>query len=336
MPYQRLAARLGDGPSPTVHTLPDGSIDRYCRLSAGGLDPVDRRTTFARETQAGRRKGFALDPIRVEPGGQAVNAATQAHALAADVTCYGHFDDEVFDGLPFHTVSMGEPAVVNVLDFEDDDLLLVEHSPDIRAWTLAALRAVAPLSSVFDADALVCSNWVSVPAMGEAFHELASESLPRVPFVFDPGDVLGTDLSGHCALREAVAALHSRLDVVVSVNRSELHALAAALPEPLDPPVSDRDRVLALRDAVGGAAVVKHGKQEALAATESGIVAVDNPVVEAREQTGGGDRFGGGLAVALGAGWEWEVALAAGNAAGSYYVATGETATAADLRAWVP
>ena len=336
MPYQRLAARLAAGPRPTVSTLPDGSIDRYCRLSAGGLDPVDRRTTFAREIEAGGRKGFALDPVSVEPGGQSVNAAVQAHALGSETTCYGHLDHAVFDDLPFDTVSMGEPAVVNVLDFEDSDLLLVEHSPDLRDWTLAELREVASLESVFGVDAVACSNWVSVPAMGEAFHELAAEALPRVPFVFDPGDVLGGDLDSHRDLRDAVAALQTTLDVAVSVNTTELRALAAALPEPPEPPVDDRDRVQALRRAFGGATVVKHGKREALAATAEGVVAVDNPTVEDRRQTGGGDRFAGGLAVGLGAGWDWDVALACGNACASHYVATGETATADELRAWVP
>lgn len=335
MPYERLAARLADGPTPTVSTLPDGSIDRYCRLSAGGLDPIDRRATLAREVEAGGRKGFALDPVHVEPGGQSVNAATQAHALGADTTCYGHLDDSVFETLPFDTVSMGEPAVVNVVDFEDDDLLLVEHSSDLREWTVADLRAAAPLSSIVGVDAVACSNWVSMPGMAAAFYELADEALPRVPFVFDPGDVLGSDLSEQCELREAVSALQSTLDVVVSVNRTELRALAAALPDPPDPPVDDRDRVRALRDGFGGSAVLKHGKKEALAATEEGVVAVDNPTVDDQRQTGGGDRFAGGLAVGLGAGWDWDVALACGNACASHYVATGETATAEQLRAWV-
>jgi hypothetical protein len=348
MPYQRLASRLAADPAPTVSTFPDGSLDRYCRLSAGALDPVERRTTFAREAMAGNRKGFSLDPERVEPGGQSVNAAQQAHGLGAEVTCYGHLDDPLFADLPFATVSMGEPAVVNVLDFEDEDLLLVEQSPDLEDWSLDDLRDAASLPEVFGVDedpsagdrashghAVVCSNWVSAPGMADAFHALAAASLPRVPFVFDPGDVLGSGLDSHRELREAVSALQATFDVVVSVNRRELHALASALPEPPQPPVTDRDRVSALRAATGVTAVLKHGKQEAVAATEDGLVAVENPVVEDQRQTGGGDRFAGGLAVGLGADWSWEVALACGNACASHYVATSETATAAALREWL-
>ncbi len=340
MSYQRLARRLADDPAPAVTTLPDGSVDRYCRLSTGALDPVDRRTTFAREAAADGRKGFDLEPRFVEPGGQAVNAAQQAHALGADAACYGHLDDpepgrNVLADLPFDTVSMGQAAVVNVLDFADSDLLLVEASPDLTAWSLADLREVAPLSTVFDADALVCANWVSTPGMAEAFHGLGDASIPRRPFVFDPGDVLGSDLDDHRELREAVRALGTSVDAVLSVNSTELRTLAVALPDPPAPPVDDADRVRAVREAFDAAAVVKHGKAEALATAGDGVVRVDNPTVDARRQVGGGDRFDGGLAVGLGAGWEWPVALACGNACASHYVATGETASAAGLRAWL-
>ncbi|NHX35213.1 MULTISPECIES: PfkB family carbohydrate kinase [Halolamina] len=340
MPYQRLARRLADDPAPAVTTLPDGSVDRYCRLSTGALDPVDRRTTFAREAAADGRKGFDLEPRFVEPGGQAVNAAQQAHALGAGATCYGHLDDpepdrDAFAGLPFETVSMGRAARVNVLDFADSDLLLVEASPDLSAWSLADLREAAPLSAVFDADAVVCANWVSTPGMADAFHELGDASIPRVPFVFDPGDVLGSDLDDHRELREAVRALGNRVDAVLSVNPTELRALAAAVPDPPAPPVDDADRLLAVRDAFDAAAVVKHGKQEALAATDGGVARVENPTVDSRRQVGGGDRFDGGLAVGLGAGWDWPVALACGNACASHYVATSETASAGGLRKWL-
>lgn len=340
MPFQRLVQQLADGPDPAVSTFPDGSVDRYCRLSAGALDPVERRTTFAREVESGGRKGFGLAPESVEPGGQSVNAAQQAHALGANATCYGHLDDpepdrDVFSDLPFETVSMGRAATVNVLDFDDSDLLLVEASSDLSDWSLADLRAAAPLPVVFGGDAVVCTNWVSTPGMADAFRDLGDEALPRVPFVFDPGDVLGSGVAGHRELREAIRALGDTVDVVLSVNRTELRALTAALPDPPAPPVDDEDRVLAVREVFDGAAVVKHGKQEALAATAGGVVRVENPVVEARRQIGGGDRFGGGLAVGLGANWDWPVALACGNACASHYVATGETASATALREWL-
>lgn len=96
---------------------------------------------------------------------------------------------------------MGKPAVVNVLDFGDEDLLLVEHSPDLADWTLETLREAASLPAVFGVDAIACSNWVSVPNMAEAFRALAKQELPRRPFVFGPGDVVGSDMESHRQLR---------------------------------------------------------------------------------------------------------------------------------------
>lgn len=327
MSAERLVDRLSSRPSPTVATLPDGSVDRYCRLSAGGLEPVERRETFAREVGAGGRKGFALTSTSTEPGGQSVNAATQAHVLGGDVTCYGHLDHAVFAGLPFETVSMGRPARVDVLDLLDGDLLLIEDSHDLDEWTLDDLEAVASPASLFGGDALCWTNWVSIPGIEAAFHTLGRADLPRIPLVFDPGDVLGYDVAAHRRLREAVTAMQATADVVLSLNGTELRAMAAALPDPPTPPVTDHDRLRAIRAVLGSTAVVKHAADEAAAATESGLLAVDaehlaNPV----RQTGGGDRFSGALAFALGAGWSWEPALQCANEAGTHYVATGETA----------
>lgn len=336
MSAERLVDRLSSSPSPTVATLPDGSVDRYCRLSAGGLDPVERRQTFAREVDAGGREGFSMTPTTTEPAGQAVNAAVQAHALGGDVTCYGHLDHAVFADLPFETVSMGRPARVDVLDFADGDLLLVEDSHDLDGWTLEDLEAVAPPASVFAVDALCWTNWVSAPGIEAAFHTLGQADLPRVPLVFDPGDVLGYDVVAHRHLREAVTAMQATADVVLSLNRTEVRAVAAAIPDPPSPPVDDYDRLRAIRAELGVTAAVKHAADESVVATEADVVAVDpDPIGDPVRQTGGGDRFSGALAFALGARWPWEPAVRCATAAATYYVKTGETAGVDELVAQV-
>lgn len=332
MSVDSLADRFVADPSPRVVTLPDGSVDRYSRLSAGGLDPVERRRTFAREVDAGGRDEFALKSTATEPGGQAVNAAVQAHALGGDVVCYGHLDHDVFADLPFETVSMGRPATVDVLDFDDGDLLLVEESPDLAAWTHEDLEAVAPLATVFDADALCWTNWVSVPGTEAAFRALGRADLPRVPLVFDPGDVLGYGVVAHRRLREAVTAMQATADVVLSLNRTEVRAMAAALPDPPAPPADDRDRLRAIRAELEVTAAVKHAADESAVATESRFVAIDpDPVADPVRQTGGGDRFSGALAFALGAGWPWGPALRCATGAATHYVRTGETAGVDEL-----
>jgi len=72
---------------------------------------------------------------------------------------YGHLDHPVFDDLAADAVSMGDPAEVSVLEFDDGDVLLVEDSADVASWTLADLRAAAPdFDATVSADAVCCVN----------------------------------------------------------------------------------------------------------------------------------------------------------------------------------
>jgi sugar/nucleoside kinase (ribokinase family) len=165
--------------------------------------------------------------------------------------------------------------------------------------------------------------------MGPAFHRLASEDLPRVPLVFDPGDIVGSKPEGLESLHRAIAALQDTFDVVYNANREEIRATAAILS---DPPDDDRDRLVAIRKATGIKAVVMHARTEAVAATTDGITTVANLRVDRPERhTGGGDRFTGGLGYGLSNEWDWELALACGNACAARYVETGDTGTIDDI-----
>lgn len=333
MPYDRLGTRLREGESPTFATLPDGSIDHHCTLSTDA-DRIQTRDAFGREVLDGERSAFHLRVESTEPGGQAVNVAQQLHALDGDVTCYGHLDDPVFDGLPFETVSMGEPATVYAVDFADGDVMFVQRVPGAD-WVLADLEAVVDLPDVFDVDAVCCSNWDSFPGLEALFRRLGELDLPRVPFVFDPGDVIGEPDEIE-ALLDAMATLQGTFDVVYNANRAEVRETAAVLDDsdPSARPADDADRLAAIRAATGIEAAVLHATDEALVASGAGRATVENiDVDDAVRHTGGGDRFTGGLAYGLAAGWDWELALACGNACASHYVATATTGTADDVAA---
>lgn len=325
MPYDRLGERLRADGSPTLATLPDGSVDRYATLSAGGVGRLRTIDDFLTELDERERATFDVDIESTEPGGQAVNAAGQLQALGAAVTCYGHLDHDVFDDLPFPTVSIGEPAVVDAINFRDGDVMFVEET-GMEEWTLATLEAVADLDGAFAVDAVCCANWVSFPGLGPAFHELGAASLPRFPFTLDPGDVVGADRAEIERLCDALGALQNTFDVVYNANRAEIRATADPF---VDGSATDGARVAAIREAAGIEAVVLHGRQEAIAATPDGTVAVDNLAVEMPvRHTGGGDHFAGGLGYALALDWDWRLALALGNACASHYVETGKTGAA--------
>jgi len=331
MPYDRLTDRLAEGASPTVTTLPDGSVDHYCTVAGEPDGPIETREALAREV-VGDRTSLGIRVEATEPGGQAVNAAKQLHALEGAVTCYGHLDAPVFDSLPFETVSMGDPSLVYILGFADRDLMLVRDE-SVTEWTLEDLRRVGDLSEAFGGDAVCGSNWAVLSGLAGAVDRLHAMDTPRVPFVFDPGDIVGSDPAAVEAVHETLDALQTAFDVVYNANRQEVRTTAAPLDGSFD---DDLDRLAGVREATGITAVVMHARDEAAVATSDGRARVPNyEVAQPARHTGGGDRFSGGLAHALACGWDWDVALACGNACAVYYVGSGDTGTAADLRAFV-
>ena len=331
MPYDRLRRRLAESGSPTVATLPDGSVDHFCTLAGDAAGSPETREAFGREV-LGDRSSFSFAVETTEPGGQAVNAAKQLHALGGSVTCYGHLDAPAFESLPFETVSMGAPATVYVFGFSDRDVMFVETA-DVAEWTLAEVCRVADLRDVFGGDAVCCSNWGSVTGLESAFHRLSDADVPRIPFVFDPGDIVGCGPDDIGALLDAMAALQDTFDVVYSANRQEVRTTAAPLSGPFD---DDLARLAAIREETGITAAVMHARDEAAAVTSDDRLRVGNYSVERPvRHTGGGDRFTGGLGHALACEWDWDVALACGNACAVTYVDSGGTCGPTELAAFI-
>lgn len=201
----------------------------------------------------------------------------------------------------------------------------------MREWTFADLRVAAPdgVETFLAADVVWCGNWATMPNMSAALAEVASLDVDGGTFLLDPGPIVGVSDSRLRRLVDAVAALGDAYSAILSINDDESTRLSAVADGELD----RSKRLRELHDRTG-AAVVEHGLDAALAATDEGVVRVPNLAVESVvSDTGGGDRFGAGLALARDAGWEWPLALGLGNACASYYVETGETGSASDLAA---
>jgi sugar/nucleoside kinase (ribokinase family) len=331
MPYDRLARFLTKSGSPTVTTLPDGSIDHFCTVVENTHDRFETRESFGQEI-LGDRSSFRFRVVTTEPGGQAVNTAKQLHELGGSVTCYGYLDAPIFEALPFETVSMGDPALVYVFSFRDRDAMFVRNS-EVTEWTLTELRRCGDLSEVFTGDAICCSNWVSISGLESAFHQLSDVDVPRIPFVFDPGDIVGYDTDEIDALLDALTALQDTFDVIYNANRQEIRTTAAPLSGSFE---DDLERLATIRKKTGITATVMHARDEAAVVTRDEQLSVRNYHVEDPERhTGGGDRFTGGLGHALACGWDWGLALACGNACAVYYVESGSTGTVDDVVAFL-
>lgn len=333
MAYADLLKCLTNDPEErTVTTLPDGSVDVYYAVCDAHGERIEDRETLVDRLAAGE-PSFPIERESTEPGGQAVNMARQADALGDRVRLYGHLDDPVFDELDVERVSMGEPSRIGIYSL-DEDVLFSEVSSDVANWTLETFRdAVGRPAERLATDAICCGNWASAPGLTEAFRELAETSIDGGLFLLDPGPITIRSDESVADLLDALSALESAYDVVLSLNSSELEAIAVAAG--IDG-ADDRERLAGLRAEAGLAATVLHAESTAVAATRDRRVSVENLTVEEPvRKTGAGDRFDAGLVHALVRDWGWEVALALGNACASYAVETAGTADRVALRSWL-
>lgn len=333
MTYDDVVERLAtESEERTVTALPDGSVDVYHALYDAHGERIEDRETFAERLTDGE-PSFPIERRSTEPGGQAVNMARQADALGDRVRLYGHLDDPVFDELDVERVSMGAPSRIEIHSL-DEDVLFTEVSPDIADWTLERFQAVADdPAERLAADAICWGNWASAPGLTEAFRELAEASIDGGFFLLDPGPITMRSDGSIRELLEALSALESAYDVVLSLNPSELEAITRTTG--VDG-ADERERLAELRAEAGLTGLVLHAESEATAAIRGRSVSVENFTVEKPvRKTGAGDRFDAGLVHALVRDWGWKDALALGNACASYAVETAETADGATLRSWL-
>lgn len=298
-----------------VAAFPDGSVDAHVRIRDPDGEWLPKAAVLEGISEC-RSPTVHAERRGLEPGGQAVNAARQAHALGDDVRLDGCLDHEVL-ALPFETRSHGEPSRIDVHAFADGDVTYASVSDDVAGWTHESLEPVP------SADAYVCGNWVSVDGMTGSLAAL-SDRLEGDAFVFDPGDWTTAGEDALCRCTAALSELDDVLPVYVSVNGEELGAMADAL--------DVDEEVGPVRSAAGVSGVVRHETAAAAGATRDDRLEVPNlDVSDPVRRTGAGDRFDAGLAHGLAAGGDLAPALALANCCASYYVATGTTGTADEL-----
>lgn len=323
MAYDDLVGRLDDPPAALdVAAFPDGSVDSYYQVCDGDRR-LATREEFVATLTAGRSALQLADRQRF-PGGQTVNMAQQAAALHDSVHLVGHLDDPIFESLPFETASMGAPADVSVLRFDDENLMLAARSPAARKWRFEQLQDAVDPETFLDVDLICCGNARVFDDLGRAAEQIAASGSGGT-LVYDPGDVTGWTPNSQRALVEALAKFERDYRTVLSANEPEIEALAAALPSEGygDDRTGQAERI---RDRSGITGVVAHTEQRAVAATAESTVDVPNLDTERVETvTGAGDRFTAALGHGLAAGWPWEPALQLGHACASYHVVHGET-----------
>lgn len=321
--------RLAEEAAPGVTVLPDGSIDRRFEVVGPEGRPLSR-AALSEEILADV-KTILTRPLGDEPGGQAVNAARQLHALGAETTLVGHLDDPIFGSLPVSRYSMGAPAEILLFELDDGVLMFAAESEDILSWTVERLRTAVgpPVADLLSADAVLWTNWAAFPHATEGLSAIGEMVEAGTVLVVDPGAVSTRPEADRVSFLEALGAAQQTFDVVVSPNRREADHLAAAIDEPTD---SRRHLAAVLRERAEIEAVVVHDVPSATVATADDVF--DVPTVEEAipsRHAGGGDRFSAGVTFGLAAGWEWAETVTLANACATHYLVTGDSGTPADL-----
>ncbi|MCU4741287.1 PfkB family carbohydrate kinase [Natronoglomus mannanivorans] len=274
MGYGELVDRFTDDIELRVTAFPDGSVDTYDSVFDEHGERITDRKTFGERIAGDDLTSIPIDRDSREPGGQATNMAVQAHALGGETTVVGHLDDPVFDGLPFETLSMGEPARIDVYPFDDDDLVISRTSSDLDSWSLADLRAArSPSWDPLSADVVCCGNWASLEGVTAALAELAElagetgetgEASEGGTFVLDPGPVKNRSRAAVSELLTTLGELESAFDVVYSVIPAEFEYTVEAAGIEAE---TDRERLAGVREVTGISGVVLHASERAIVAT---------------------------------------------------------------------
>ncbi|MCU4973772.1 hypothetical protein OB955_13615 [Halobacteria archaeon AArc-m2/3/4] len=293
MGYGELVDRFTDDIELRVTAFPDGSVDTYYSVFDEHGERITDRKTFGECIACDDLTSIPIERDSREPGGQATNMAVQAHALGGEKTVVGHLDDPVFDGLPFETLSMGEPARIDVYPFDDDDLVISRTSSDLDSWSLADLRAArSPSWDLLSADVVCCGNWASLEGVTAALAELAElageadetdetgetgGASEGGTFVLDPGPVKNRPRVAVSELLTTLGELESAFDVVYSVSPAEFEYTVEAAGIEAE---TDRERLAGVREVTGISGVVLHASERAIVAT-----AEDNTDTETETET---------------------------------------------------
>jgi hypothetical protein len=322
----------------------DGAIDRVRTMVADRDSDGERESMDSLATLRDRIEDSidAKSSLNVEwtdrgtrTGGHSCHLARAFDRLGADPTMIGTYGRPPRD--PFRaefddltTVSVGEPAICDAVEFADGKLMLTEMG-EIESLDWPTLRERAgeeTLAGLLDGiRVLGVGYWALNGDLPGVVADLVNSVWPLLDdppeaVLFDPADI--RSLSGESLVRGArrLAAIDDVVPVTLSANQSEIRALAAALRG--ESGESFVDDAIGVYDALDVERVVAHNVDEAITLGETDRARVRVPRVENPElTTSAGDHFNVGLVVAYLSGLDAAPSLVVANAVAGAFVRSG-------------
>ncbi|MUW13388.1 hypothetical protein GJ633_01000 [Halorubrum sp. CBA1125] len=334
----------------------DGYIDRIREIVEGVNDDAREtdRTVSSMGTEileAGEMERSIIiewDQTGTRTGGHACHLARGTGRLGyepAMVGMFGEPPEDIFrrDVDPAELVSIGEPGVVDAIEFVDGKVFLVD-SGSIGALDWHYLRERVDLDRLVDLadgrDLFGIGYWAEIGDFPSVLDGIRTDLLPSLSeppshLLVDPADIGDLDRDRFRRGVESIRALDGAVPVTVSANRSETTAIAE-LSGVAEPGRDLRETAERVREALGVSRFAAHSAEESVVVTAESTGRAQVPRTSDPElTTSAGDHFNVGLVLALLEGLDAEAAVVLGNAVAGHFVRTAEPPTHADLADFV-
>jgi sugar/nucleoside kinase (ribokinase family) len=298
---------------------------------------------------AGKSTNAELVVERVKLGG---NGPIMANALAAfgvRVTYIGNLGypniHPVFAELAKRATvySIAEPGRTDALEFEDGKIMMGKHATlgEVNWHNLVERIGHKTLADCFANASLVgLQNWTMLPHMSEIWEHVLAEICPQMPA--RPRHTLFLDLADP-EKREAADIRHALdligrfqkyFDVYLGLNEKESLEIGLVLgfKGPREGEAATTALAKFIHERIKTSGVVVHPRFYAIAASATGVVKTDGPVIERPViSTGGGDHFNAGFCLGKLIGADDQCSLQLGVGTSSYYVGTARSPSLMEL-----
>ena len=351
MLQEKIKAAL-EGQNAKIAMFADGYVDEVweivkSRTSKDAYSLYGQMTQFAERIISSGTGGVGLELIKKRRafGGFTANigyAAARLGVGTAMVGVYGKDNlDPIFEPVAeiCKVVSMGDPAITHVFEFEDGKILMshMEAVQDVN-WNkiVDTLGMEKLLGMVSEADLIGVGYWSNLPAFDEILSNLC-DLLPqdnKSRFFFDFADFLKKDQSTLLYTLGKLKEFNNKVPMTLSVNEHEAAALFAMYNETLDDkgrPISEKAEYV--RQQLGLDEFVVHTPHYAIAAAcgEEAALAINRFCEKPIRSAGAGDTFNGGYIAARLAGLPITARLRVANAAVSYFLRNAQFPSLGDM-----
>lgn len=352
MDIKKIAASLEQS-NATISMFADGFIDEVFELVNSRTSLTDyiimgQMKQFAERITLAGSGGMSIETIKKRRtiGGFTANIGDAAARLGVNTTMFGLYGKEKLDplyeplGSICRLISLGDPATVNALEFDDGKILLPHMEAVTKlCWSdiVDALGEEEIVSILSASDIVGVGYWSSMPAFDDIFAKICA-LIPRDNkqrrFFFDFADLRKREEACLVSSLLNLKAYNDEFPMTLSLNEHEGTIICELYGENLSEagcPIPEK--LESVREKMGLDELVIHTPQYAVAATHAGGADIISQRYCAKpvRSAGAGDTFNGGYIAGILAGLDITERLQVANAAVYYFLNNGFPPSQNDL-----